>query len=169
MNLKSKKGFTLVELIIVIAILGVIAMIAVPALAGVMSSSRVKADYNSAAKIAETVRIWLTDATPTEVDARKTATADWVDVNSVGNDLNKLLGSEVHPQGLADSAYYILVDPTTEKVVIAIAKEEPTGDVLTTPYNFDKTTPNTITAGIVYIDGIKISQDSTVSASLWNS
>jgi len=59
--LKSKKGFTLIELIIVIAILGIIALIAVPNLAGIRQRSQVSADKRTAEQIGKAVRIWLTD------------------------------------------------------------------------------------------------------------
>lgn len=57
----SNKGFTLVELIIVIAILAIIMMIAVPRLSEIRESSHVKADKATAAQIANAVRIWYTE------------------------------------------------------------------------------------------------------------
>jgi len=67
MKLRSKKGFTLIELIIVIAILGIIALIAIPNLAGIRQRSQVSADIRTAEQIGKAVRIWATD-----VDADKT-------------------------------------------------------------------------------------------------
>ena len=61
MKKTSNKGFTLVELIIVIAILAIIVMIAGPKLAGIRESSAVKADKISASEIAKTIRIWYTE------------------------------------------------------------------------------------------------------------
>lgn len=71
MNFKSKKGFTLVELIIVIAILGIIALIAVPSLTGVQKRSQVNADVRTAEQIGKAVRVWLTDGNINETRARE--------------------------------------------------------------------------------------------------
>lgn len=62
MKLRSKKGFSLVELIIVIAILGIIAVIAVPNLTGIQQRSQVNADIRTAEQIGKAVRIWITDS-----------------------------------------------------------------------------------------------------------
>jgi len=58
---KGNKGFTLIELIIVIAILGIIALIAVPNLAGIRHRAQIAADIRTAEQIAKTIRIWYTD------------------------------------------------------------------------------------------------------------
>ena len=57
----KQKGFTLIELIIVIAILGIIALIAVPNLAGIRQRAQVSADKRTAEQIGKAVRIWETD------------------------------------------------------------------------------------------------------------
>ncbi|MCR5527982.1 MAG: type II secretion system GspH family protein [Saccharofermentans sp.] len=47
----SKKGFTLVELIVVLVILAVMAAMLVPALTGYIDEARKKKDYNAAAEV----------------------------------------------------------------------------------------------------------------------
>lgn len=50
-NLKSKKGFTLVELIVVLVILAVLAAMLVPALTGYIRRARQEKDYQMAATV----------------------------------------------------------------------------------------------------------------------
>ena len=50
-NIKKKKGFTLIELIIVIAIIAILAAIAIPNFLSIQRKSRVKADIASAKTI----------------------------------------------------------------------------------------------------------------------
>lgn len=57
----SNKGFTLVELIIVIAILAIIMLIAIPNVPKIIQRNRVKTDMISAQKICEYVRAWHSD------------------------------------------------------------------------------------------------------------
>lgn len=62
-NLENKKGFTLVELIIVIAILAIIMLIAIPNFSGIQQRMQVRADKSTAAQIGKAVRVWFTDYT----------------------------------------------------------------------------------------------------------
>lgn len=61
MSKRKKKGFTLIELIVVIAILGVLAAIAVPRLTGFTASSKLKADIASARTIATAAAAYEAD------------------------------------------------------------------------------------------------------------
>lgn len=63
---RRNKGFTLVELVIVIAILAIIMLIAIPNLSGVQQRMQVRADKASATQICKAVRIWYTDKYATQ-------------------------------------------------------------------------------------------------------
>ena len=60
---RTNKGFTLVELIIVIAILAIIMLIAIPNFSGIQQRMQVRADKATAAQIGKAVRVWFTDYT----------------------------------------------------------------------------------------------------------
>lgn len=55
----NKKGFTLVELIIVIAVMAILAAIVIPRMAGVTDSFKVKADERVAATIAREIQVMV--------------------------------------------------------------------------------------------------------------
>lgn len=58
-KMKNKKGFTLVELIIVLAVLVIIAAIAVPRFAKVQNDAKIDADYTTAKTIAKAVEMYM--------------------------------------------------------------------------------------------------------------
>jgi type IV pilus assembly protein PilA len=77
-NVENKKGFTLIELIIVIAIIGVLAAIAVPKFGNIQLDSKRKADFANAKVIADATMLAIgnnvafTDATKPTADEIKT-------------------------------------------------------------------------------------------------
>lgn len=53
----NKKGFTLVELLVVIAVLGIIAGIAIPRMSGITDSFKTKADQQTATNLARLTEV----------------------------------------------------------------------------------------------------------------
>lgn len=71
----NKKGFSLIELIVVIAILAIIAAVAIPRFAAIQAKSEVKADAATAAEIVNAARIYYSDegTAPANITALTTA------------------------------------------------------------------------------------------------
>lgn len=59
-NLKKKKGFTLIELIIVVAIIAILVGLAIPKLMGVQQDSKIKTDIANAKTIADATATLIT-------------------------------------------------------------------------------------------------------------
>ena len=85
--LKNKKGFTLIELIVVIAILGILAMIAIPRFAGFQEAAKHKADVATGKSIATIISAEmatgkLTIPVPTPIPLGSTGVSNLVIIES---------------------------------------------------------------------------------------
>jgi type IV pilus assembly protein PilA len=58
-KLKNRKGFTLIELIVVLAVLAIIMAIAVPRFLGVQETAKVSADYSTGGMIAKAAELYV--------------------------------------------------------------------------------------------------------------
>lgn len=66
--LKNQKGFSLVELLIVIAIMGVLAALAFSMFAGILGNSRRRADERTADQIAKALTSYIVESGDTELE-----------------------------------------------------------------------------------------------------
>jgi prepilin-type N-terminal cleavage/methylation domain-containing protein len=111
MKKMNEKGFTLVELIVVMAILAVISAIAVPRFLGVQEDAKVEADYATAAMLGKAAELYLVKDgnTTADLDAAaidgslqttlKTTKIDFVSKDFDGNegkiDFEEVINGEV--------------------------------------------------------------------------
>ncbi|SHI69102.1 MSHA pilin protein MshA [Dethiosulfatibacter aminovorans DSM 17477] len=106
-KLKNKKGFTLIELIVVLAVLGIIALIAIPRFLSVQEQAKIDADYGTAAGIAKAAELYYVQAgtaSMTAVDTKWSADID--DMSSDG-----YIDSWTGWQSSEETEVYILIDP----------------------------------------------------------
>lgn len=103
---KNKKGFTLIELVVVMAIIGILAVALVPRLTGIQSRSRDTARVTSLNQLAAVLDTFYSDNgsypfAPHGTDAKSWADADWCFSGSGGavhTSLQQLLKGAVAPE-----------------------------------------------------------------------
>lgn len=81
-NLKNKRGFTLIELIVVLAVLAIILAIAIPRFVTIQDESRIKADVATAEQIIKAARLMearRNDGNATVYDPTDTEHDSWDD------------------------------------------------------------------------------------------
>lgn len=134
----SKKGFTLVELIVVLVILAVLAAMLVPALVGYIDKAKAEKEYQTASTVYAAAQAVITEAygkndiTTSGTNAAKTITATGFDKSICNTAANTAYGTEVCT--LAGVTY----DATNGPV---------------TAFSFDFGTNYIITGGTVNISG----------------
>lgn len=117
-KLGCRKGFTLIELIVVIAILGILATVAIPKLTGFQQDAKIKADISNARMIASQAAILY---------ANGSIAAPAADGTSIAAEAKLLAAMESGvlpvPQAVASSTFAVTMDKNG-KVVVKVGTVE---------------------------------------------
>lgn len=125
--LRNQKGFSLVELLIVIAIMGVLAALAFSMFAGILGNSRRRADERTADQIAKALTFYIVESGDTELEILSgdestgyTVTYEDVDGSKVDDAPNVSVEStEEASQNLVEALQYVIVveNNTTNRTI----------------------------------------------------
>lgn len=125
--LRNQKGFSLVELLIVIAIMGVLAALAFSMFAGILGNSRRRADERTADQIAKALTFYIVESGDTKLEildgtrsADYTVTYEDVDGSQVNPGPTVSVASgEIPSQNLVEALQYVIVvqNNTTNRTI----------------------------------------------------
>lgn len=142
-NIKKKKGFTLIELIIVVAVLGILALIAVPKFGEIQKNSKEKADMATAKTIADTA-VMLVAKGDIEVNTANVSAANGSagygttitlqDAGGSGKAIADGLQKVPSVQSNKNKKFYIKIEQTTGNVTVYIDANGATLDNTTQVY-----------------------------------
>lgn len=131
----AKKGFTLIELIIVIAILGILAAIIIPRLSGVKDNAKVTANRENVQAIQKALESYHAQYDVYPADAQLTST-------TVGANLNQYLDKVPQYKGGTAIVASYTVTNSQQNYEINLADDPGTGSITESNTEY-KVTPDT--------------------------
>jgi type IV pilus assembly protein PilA len=110
-NIKKKKGFTLIELIIVIAIIAILAAITVPKFGNIQKDAKIKADIASAKVIADATTILI---------GKDEIKGSYSTAKLLGDDIKGYLQTIPDVKAVKGGEFYVKIDAVTGNVEVTV-------------------------------------------------
>jgi len=112
----KKNGFTLIELIIVIAIIGVLSVIALPKFSGILKDAKVKADISSAKVITDATYAQIAKGAIIPVTAGTTVLIG-DSANAVSGIITDYIQNVPHPKSTSTANFTVVINAVGDVIV----------------------------------------------------